>query len=189
MATKKKQPQSVFGGWTPASVQAFQDKGLNVTGMKVYQPPQGGMSGFSTTVAPPPFYGDLAQNDAAALNNLNNTNASLDYQTGQVKQEFGFEDTSNPFSRARLLERTYKQAQARNTNSYAAAGQLYSGALGRAQKTAKFSYDANYDATKRQYENLLNQIQARGTQANTDYQNTVNQDAQQVLLRALGQQG
>lgn len=42
-------------------------------------------------------------------------------------------DVTNPFSRAALLKRSYQQHQAGNTNSMAARGQLYSGALQNAQ--------------------------------------------------------
>lgn len=47
-------------------------------------------------------------------------------------------DVSNPNSRAALLKRTYQQATRGNTNSYAARGQLYSGALQNAQNETGF---------------------------------------------------
>lgn len=48
-------------------------------------------------------------------------------------------DVSNPFSKAALLKRSFQQTQRGNTNSYAARGQLYSGALQNAQNDAAFN--------------------------------------------------
>jgi hypothetical protein len=62
----------------------------------------------------------------------------IDYTGDPVNGASGFNiadnvDVTNPFSRAALLKKSYQQATAGNTNSMAARGQLYSGALQNAQ--------------------------------------------------------
>lgn len=55
----------------------------------------------------------------------------LGYDTGYSPT--GARDYSNPYSRAALLQESYNRSRRGTTNSYAAAGQLYSGAYGRMQ--------------------------------------------------------
>jgi hypothetical protein len=45
-------------------------------------------------------------------------------------------DPNNPYSQASLLRKNYQQSKTGNTNSYAAAGQLYAGSLQNAQNNA-----------------------------------------------------
>lgn len=54
---------------------------------------------------------------------------------------YGF-DPTNPFSKAALLKQSFDRANAGNTNSYAARGQLYSGALRRMQDKSLNDYQA-----------------------------------------------
>lgn len=49
-------------------------------------------------------------------------------------------DVTNPYSRAALLKKSWQQARTGNTNSMAAAGQLYSGAYNRAQRNTDDQY-------------------------------------------------
>jgi hypothetical protein len=67
--------------------------------------------------------------------------ANLQSQEQGVQQAYGFNDASNPFARARLLESTYNQSQARTQNSYAGGGQLYSGSLSNALGTNRFNFE------------------------------------------------
>lgn len=57
-------------------------------------------------------------------------------------------DVTNPFSRAALLARSHKQNVAGNTNSMAARGQLYSGALQNAQNAEGLNYLGGQNALK-----------------------------------------
>lgn len=89
-------------------------------------------------------------------------------------------DVSNPFSKAGLLKRTYQQSRRGTTNSYAANGQLYSGALGRAQDSNTFNYLQGQDALLKNFQstygNLINQYLA-GQQAATSQQQQNQNDA------------
>lgn len=64
-------------------------------------------------------------------------------------------DPNNPNSRAAALQRAYQNQQRGNTNSYAARGQGYSGALQNAQNDATTTYGANEAANERSFANLI----------------------------------
>jgi len=87
--------------------------------------------------------------------------ASDTYDRSQLSNEYGFGDTSNPYSRAMMLEASYKKNQGSNTNSYAKQGQLYSGALQTAQNAATGSYNQSYDTLRRDYAKGQNAISQR----------------------------
>lgn len=91
--------------------------------------------------------------------------ASIDQQTTAAKQAYGFDDLSDPFSKIALLKETFANSQRGNTNSLAAQGQLYSGALQNAQDATQHGYDVNYDATRRDYDAVLADLQTRRTGA------------------------
>lgn len=91
--------------------------------------------------------------------------ASIDQQTAAAKQAYGFDDLSDPFSKIALLKETFANSQRGNTNSLAAQGQLYSGALQNAQDATQHGYDVNYDATRRDYDAVLADLQTRRTGA------------------------
>lgn len=133
--------------------------------------------------------------DVSGINRLHNdTIANLGYEESQLSPSYGYQtdnsgnvsvDPSNPFSKAALLQKTYGENQARSTNSMAAQGQLYSGALQNQQNQNTFGFQQNTDALKRAYSNALQSIRARRTAADTtQYINTNNAGANR-LQRAL----
>lgn len=82
------------------------------------------------------------------------------YARGQLGSEFGigvtpqgsvYDDHSNPFSRAAVMQLAYDRQRAGNTNSYAARGQLYAGSLQDAQNEGARSHLQNRDALLRQF--------------------------------------
>jgi hypothetical protein len=75
--------------------------------------------------------------------------AFLDYgYTQDASGNLAF-DPTNPYSQAAMLKRSYDQAQTGNTNSYAARGQLYSGALQNAQNESGFQYQRGTDSQRK----------------------------------------
>lgn len=79
-------------------------------------------------------------------------------------------DATNPYSQAALLKRHYDQARAGNTTSYAAQGQLYSGALQNAQAETNFGESQGSDALQKQLMAFLaNNLQSKA-QAGVDYE-------------------
>lgn len=93
---------------------------------------------------------------------------------------------TDPFSRAALLQRLGGQQRNQTLNSYAARGQLYSGALVNQQNTDQFSYDQNFDSlVKTLARYFTNSTQAK-VQAADARDSGVSSSALQTLLAALG---
>lgn len=78
-------------------------------------------------------------------------------------------DATNPYSQAALLKRHYDQARTGNTTSYAARGQLYSGALQNAQAETNFGESQGSDALQKQLMAFLASNLQSKTQAGVDY--------------------
>lgn len=93
-------------------------------------------------------------------------------------------DPSNPFSRAALLKRRYDQAKMGTTNSYAARGQLYSGAAREAQNNLGFQQQGANDALLKALGNFLLGNQGQQQQAATDYELGVAQAGADRIARA-----
>lgn len=102
----------------------------------------------------PPYDPMLDAYRASANRNAVAGQAWGTYQSGELDRDYGFTpegavDPNNPYSRAALLQRSYQDSVRGNTNSYAASGQLYSGALKNAQNRAFQNYDIGLDSLKR----------------------------------------
>ena len=76
-------------------------------------------------------------------------------------------DPNNPYSKASLLRTSYANAQRKNTNSFAAAGQLYAGSLNNAQDIATNSFNVGNDAILKAVNNLIAGIGGREQSAKT----------------------
>lgn len=95
---------------------------------------------FTPAPAPPmpqPFDANQELARLQASMNIGLSDAEGTYQTGRTGYQTGYNaagarDFSNPYSQAQLLEDEYKRSLSGTTNSYAAQGQLNSGAKGRA---------------------------------------------------------
>lgn len=95
-------------------------------------------------------------------------------------------DPNNPFSRAALLKRSYDQAQTGATNSLAAQGQLYSGALQNARNRNTFNFQQGSDALQKSLGNLLADLIARRRTALTQANAARVQADDTALLDGLG---
>lgn len=89
--------------------------------------------------------------------NIGLSGAEGAWQTGQLQRSSGFDASGNlvtggadynPFSQAMLLQDAYKHSKAGTNTGYAAQGQLYSGAYGRAQARNDTNYAQGFDALK-----------------------------------------
>lgn len=96
---------------------------------------------------------------------LGDSLAFLGQEESQIGQEYGLTDTSNPFNRAAMLQRSYDQQQRFNTNSMAARGQLYSGALQARRNETQFGFLRDKDSLSRDFTRLMSDIQRRRAQA------------------------
>lgn len=95
--------------------------------------------------------------------------AGFGYDRARVENEYGFVDTSNPYNRAAMLERSFKQGQDYTQNSMASRGQLYSGANQSMQDENRFQYSRDYDSLRRQYDDSLHNISEAEKQAFFDF--------------------
>lgn len=119
-------------------------------------------------VAPPPDPAQIAAT-VTANRNLGIANADATYQTGQIKQTYGYDDQSDPYSRAALLNETYVRQQLGTTSNFASQGQYNSGAYGGAQRENTHQYAIADDATRREYADALRGVSRGQLQAYADY--------------------
>lgn len=147
-----------YNPWTQQQQQqlATAYSSLNPT----WQPPAG-----SPVTVPPPVkfdpYGDASYAaGASAVTNANtHAGAERDYQQHAGAQAYGIDANGNPvtsgadlnpYAQAAIMKRNYDNSVRGTNNSYAAQGQLYSGARLNAQDANDFNYGASSDALKRQ---------------------------------------
>ena len=108
---------------------------------------------FDQPAGPAPLDAQYTTDVAGADRDYNFGSTQLAQQQSQLGYETGIGDPSNPYSRSALLEQTYQRNQRGSTNSYAAAGQLYSGALQNASNAntadrAQGQHQIKYDYMK-----------------------------------------
>lgn len=77
-----------------------------------------------------------------------------------VRNDFGIDDPSNPFSRANGLKRAFLARQKGLSASLASQGQLYAGAHERAMQRTRFEEAQSRDELRRAYEAAIGQIGA-----------------------------
>lgn len=119
--------------------------------------------GQENYTAPTPYSGAYDSTVAGLTNEFNQSQSEIAGQTLATEQQYGFGgDTSNPFSQARLLERNRLQQQNRTQNSYAGAGQLYSGALSNAKGADQFNAAQSLDTSQRDYMGKLAELRDQG---------------------------
>lgn len=117
-----------------------------------------------------------AQHDTTVSGLRNQRDQSLTSLAGQeinTRQDYGIDDPTNPFSRARQLQQQFQSQRQGATNSFAARGQLYSGALSRRQNTVRSGYEQGQDELLRGYQSALAGINQQRQAATTDYETGV----------------
>lgn len=149
---------------------------------------------FGTPQTPgpqPPDWQEQAY-EAQAQRGVQYADAQATYDRGRIQRDFGYGangqvDPNNPYSRAALLERNFAASQRGDTNSYAAQGQLYSGALQNKKNSTTFGYLSDSNALKNQYADALGQTSLNQLNAYAGAGGGVSQERINALLRALGQ--
>lgn len=124
-----------------------------------------------------PDFRDSIYNDVVSggQRGLANTQAYVGGQQNLLRNRYGYLDDSftidpsNPYGQAQLLKRSFDQSREGTQNSYAARGQMTSGAYGRMQAENLNDYGQRNNALQLQYLSdnaaLINQL----TQAQDDY--------------------
>ena len=125
------------------------------------------------TGTPPPVDPNYTTRVGLAQQTLDNTLGTAGYNETALRQQYGFDDSSNPFSVANTLKRNFDIAKRAALNSSAASGQLYSGAAQRAQDRAGYDYEHNLDTARRAYSAGLQGINATRAGAQTQFGTSV----------------
>jgi hypothetical protein len=131
---------------------------------------------------PLPFDPNYTSTVANAQRQYGVTTAGLQYQEGRVKQQYGFDDPSDPFNAAAMLERSYKQQQRRQLNT--AGDNLYSSAFQRNQDESRFGYDKNVSDLRQRYADALQGIAQQRAQATADRDSTTSSAYAQYVSNA-----
>lgn len=129
------------------------------------QPGPGGSAGAAApaNVAPTPWNSKAEQIVSGARKSYLNASANFDLSEQQAKQDFGldpgFNDyQSNPYSRAALLEESFKSANRGTMNS--AGLQLYSGSTSNRLGANRSAYGQSRDELAKAYRDALGEISA-----------------------------
>lgn len=112
-----------------------------------------------------PFNANYETQINQADTNLGETQASLNAQRLRLQNDYGIDDTSNPFSRMQQLRDQLQRNQAFNQNSYASRGHLYSGALQQARDETTRGFQQGQDSLERSYQSALADFALRQREA------------------------
>lgn len=109
--------------------------------------------------APAPPDPQLEQQRIATQQSLQIGDAWDQYSRTRLSNTYGIGDTSNPYSRAKLLEDSFRRKQGSTLGNYASQGQLYSGALNVAQNDDQRQFSIDKDQMERSYYDSLANIE------------------------------
>jgi hypothetical protein len=108
------------------------------------------------------YDGTVANNERT----YENTISGLQYTEGATRQEYGFDDVSNPFNRAAMLQQAYQRGTASRLNQ--AGASMYSSAFNAGETEGRSQYDQNYGNLRSEYDAKLNKIAQDRAQAAID---------------------
>lgn len=148
-------PNSVppIGGATAPSAPTPEQKQAAATSFLT--PHATALKGFNTS-ARDNIFADLTKSAGYAQADYGYTGQDTN---GDGIPDSGFNvDPNNPFSRAALLQKRYTEAKQGTTNSMAAQGQLYSGALQTAQDENSFQNQAGIDENQKAFNRYLDSL-------------------------------
>lgn len=122
----------------------------------------------------PTYNADIAGLDQGLWNthvdlNASRTNTLLDYGYNETSPGQVTVDPNNPYSRAALLAKSYREAKSGTTNSLASQGQLYSGALRNAQDVNDSQNLQQTDSMQKALLRFLADNTKQGSRADSEY--------------------
>lgn len=166
----------------------YSHSGLGMAASKVAASPAGQAMVQAAQVGGPPIDPAQESYNVTAQRNLGLAQGEQAYQQGQLDYNYGYGagGAADPYSRAALLQESYKRNVLGTTNSMAASGQQYSGSAGRAQNENARQYSIASDANRRAYDDATHGL-AYGTAtaaANTGI--GMSDGSYQSILKALG---
>lgn len=136
---------------------------------------------------PLPWSGQYEASVGAANRNrdLSLSQSAADEQT--LRKGYGFDDSSDPFSRSRTLQEGFQNATRGTTNNYAAAGQLYAGSMTNAHNIDRNNFEREWDAARKEYAARLDEVTRRRLDTQVGYQDEIGQAEAQRLADAVAQ--
>lgn len=193
MATKKRVATALANYKTPSS---FGSPALKKTPKTPAWGSAAPVSPASRAPSPAAGIGASASSDPTALpvdpiydnqlgqygKNRDDTLAGLEGQKSSALLGYGYTqgadgalafDPNNPYSQAALARTVYKQSKAGTTNSLAAQGQLYSGAMVNAQNQNDTNFNVGENSRQNALTNFLNRVTQGETSARNDYSTNV----------------
>lgn len=103
----------------------------------------------------------------AAIASINHTRddtlLQLEKERGTIKTQYGIDDTTEPFSRAKLLQESLANAVRGTTTSRAASGMFYDASSQHAQDLNQSNYSKSYDALLKAYQAAITDVENRKT--------------------------
>jgi hypothetical protein len=108
------------------------------------------------------------------------------YQRGQLSQEYGIDDASNPFSKMVMLQEAYERNKANTDTGFASQGNYFSGAHDSNQALLTHGLAADKDSLAREYKSAKHGLDYSDQQANASYGTSTNAAALQKLRDLLG---
>ena len=109
------------------------------------------------------------------------TMAGLDFQQGQIKKQYGFDDPSDPFNAMAMLTRAFQQGQRRTLNT---SGNVYSSAHLRNTGANRFQYMQSESDLRTKYQEALHALEQQRAQAGIDRDTTIGNARMAALERA-----
>jgi hypothetical protein len=111
--------------------------------------------------------------------------ANLAAQENNTIGQYGFDDTSNPFSRAKMLQSAFDQAKQRTWNSAAAAGQGYSGSTSAAISGDQSAFNQDYSNLRSEYDQARSDLNMQGAQNQRNQQAAILSSKASALERSI----
>jgi hypothetical protein len=188
-----------FVGYSPEQINTLNQiipGGTGVQGVPgVTDTPGGGFTPAQFQAAlppaptPQPVDPALLNAQLVANRNVAISKGQAAYDTGNLGFDYGYNpdgsvNTANPYSRAALYQLGYENSTRGTTNSYAAQGQLYSGALQNAQGENQRQYAMNEAGNRLAYQRGLHGIQTGQVNTAANAGTGVSDADFQALLRA-----
>lgn len=167
--------RSKFNSWSPQMQARYRQRYGNSFLMET-QPagdPKASLPGAKPPPAAPPIDPIYDAQVGTANRRRDDALAFLDQDERTAIRTFGLDDTSDPFSRARMLQRSYEQRRLGNTNSMAARGQLYSGALQNQQNETEFQRLRGVDSLRKEQDDILARIRQRRAGVNAGHEEDI----------------
>lgn len=113
---------------------------------------------FFDTAATLPETPEYAIDRGRIDRDLHQAEADITARELETEREFGFNDVSNPYSRAAMLKQSYERSRGGAEISLAGRGQLYAGSFQNEMATQRGNYEQGVATERKNYQETLNRL-------------------------------